>query len=116
MRARSHEERAALFAEHEFMAEVAQGNQLLTGVSEVMASRKTAVNEVEVGVASLDRFRRLLGEAVWSELERAMSSLKDAMGEHVLWNVNSTAKGGGVAEMLASLIPYERDAGIDERW
>src|SRR5207237_842338 len=34
----------------------------------------------------------------------------------VLWNVNSTARGGGVAELLASLIPYDRDAGIDERW
>ena len=81
-----------------------------------MAPRKTALNEVEVGEASLERFRRLLGDAVWSDLGHAMSSLKEAMGDNVLWNVNSTAKGGGVAEMLASLIPYERDAGIDERW
>jgi trehalose synthase len=33
-----------------------------------------------------------------------------------LWNVNSTARGGGVAEMLRSLIGYVRGAGIDARW
>jgi trehalose synthase len=34
----------------------------------------------------------------------------------VLWNVNSTARGGGVAEMLSSLVPYFRGVGIDCRW
>jgi len=81
-----------------------------------MASRKTVVNEIELGSARLERFRRLVGEEVWSELQAVIGSLKDAMGGRVLWNVNSTARGGGVAEMLASLIPNDRDAGVDERW
>jgi trehalose synthase len=34
----------------------------------------------------------------------------------VFWNVNSTAYGGGVAEMLRSLIAYVRGAGLDARW
>jgi trehalose synthase len=34
----------------------------------------------------------------------------------VLWNVNSTAVGGGVAEMLQSLLRYCRGVGIDARW
>jgi trehalose synthase len=34
----------------------------------------------------------------------------------VLWTVNSTAQGGGVAEMLRSLIGYVRGAGLDARW
>lgn len=34
----------------------------------------------------------------------------------VIWNVNSTARGGGVAEMLSSLIPYFQGTGIDSRW
>jgi trehalose synthase len=34
----------------------------------------------------------------------------------VVWNVNSTARGGGVAEMLASLLAYTRGAGLDARW
>jgi trehalose synthase len=33
-----------------------------------------------------------------------------------LWNANSTARGGGVAEMLQSLVGYVRGAGIDGRW
>ncbi len=32
------------------------------------------------------------------------------------WNVNSTARGGGVAEMLRSLIGYSRGTGLDARW
>lgn len=34
----------------------------------------------------------------------------------VLWNINSTAQGGGVAEMLDSLLPYMRGGQIDTRW
>ena len=30
--------------------------------------------------------------------------------------MNSTARGGGVAEMLASLLAYTRGAGLDARW
>jgi trehalose synthase len=33
-----------------------------------------------------------------------------------MWNVNSTARGGGVAEMLSSLVPYFQGVGIDCRW
>ena len=35
---------------------------------------------------------------------------------HTLWNVNSTASGGGVAEMLAVLVGYTSGAGLDVRW
>ena len=31
-------------------------------------------------------------------------------------NVNSTASGGGVAEMLSVLLPYARGTGVDARW
>ena len=31
-------------------------------------------------------------------------------------NVNSTGAGGGVAEMLQTLLAYARGAGIDARW
>jgi trehalose synthase len=34
----------------------------------------------------------------------------------VVWNVNSTARGGGVAELLQSLVAYARGAGADVRW
>jgi trehalose synthase len=34
----------------------------------------------------------------------------------VIWNVNSTAKGGGVVQMLRPLLGYCRGAGVDARW
>jgi trehalose synthase len=81
-----------------------------------MAGQKALVKNVEVGSAPIERFRHLLGHDVWAELEQSMASLTTAMEGRVVWNVNSTARGGGVAEILASLLPYERDAGIDSRW
>jgi trehalose synthase len=33
-----------------------------------------------------------------------------------IWNVNSTARGGGVVEMLQSLLGYVRGAGLNARW
>jgi trehalose synthase len=34
----------------------------------------------------------------------------------VVWNINATAQGGGVAEMLEALIAYARGARVDARW
>src|SRR5690242_18034866 len=45
-----------------------------------------------------------------------MARLGKAARGRTVWNVNSTARGGGVAELLAAVIPYNRGAGIDERW
>lgn len=33
-----------------------------------------------------------------------------------VWHINTTARGGGVAEMLSSLVSYAQGAGIDSRW
>ena len=33
-----------------------------------------------------------------------------------MWNISSTAAGGGVAEMLRSLLRYARGEGVDVRW
>src|SRR2546421_11290045 len=81
-----------------------------------MADVKAALKQVEVGSAPSDRFRPLLDEDLWSDLERETAGLAHSLRGRVLWNVNSTARGGGVAELLASLIPYDRGAGVDERW
>jgi trehalose synthase len=42
--------------------------------------------------------------------------LRALMAGRVLWNVNSTATGGGVAELLRSLLAYTRGVGVDARW
>jgi trehalose synthase len=49
-------------------------------------------------------------------LERTVSRGRELLTGRTLWNVNSTARGGGVAEMLQSLIGYVDGAGLDARW
>ena len=41
---------------------------------------------------------------------------REALGGSAVINVNSTAKGGGVAEMLQTLLAYARGVGVDTRW
>ena len=79
-------------------------------------TRSNGLREVDVGEAPLDQFRLLVEDEVWSELVDTTSRLRDSMQGHVVWNVNSTARGGGVAELLSGVIPYSRGAGVDERW
>ncbi len=80
------------------------------------ASRKAKLIHVPVEPAEIERYQPLLDEPLWGEFSRSMSELAGALQGHTVWDVNSTARGGGVAELLASLIPYDRGAGIDERW
>ncbi len=79
-------------------------------------SGKAKLIHVPVEPAQIERYRPLLDEPLWGEFSRSMSELAGALQGHTVWDVNSTARGGGVAELLASLIPYDRGAGIDERW
>ncbi|HEX2392244.1 MAG TPA: glycosyltransferase, partial [Solirubrobacterales bacterium] len=63
----------------------------------------------------LDRFRALLGDA-YEEIERVAVRAREAFAGRAIWHVNSTARGGGVAELLQSMLPYVRSAGVDTRW
>jgi len=78
--------------------------------------RNAELNDVEIGTAPLDRYEPLLEDGLWFEFERTMSAFAKQLRGRVVWNVNSTARGGGVAELLSALIPYDRGAGIDSRW
>ena len=69
-----------------------------------------------MGAAALERFRTVLSEEQWERLERAAARGRRDFEGRVIWNVNSTARGGGVAELLGSLVPYSRAAGVDVRW
>ncbi len=73
------------------------------------------LKQVEVRSAPLDRFRPLLGGR-YAEIERAAATARETFAGRRIWHVNSTAQGGGVAEMLRALLPYARDAGVDTRW
>src|SRR5215213_3682880 len=74
-----------------------------------------ALSEVPVAPASPERFRALLGDD-YAAVEHAIERGSAVLAGRVVWHVNSTARGGGVAEMLQSLLAYARGAGVDVRW
>ncbi|MGH2956006.1 MAG: glycosyltransferase [Solirubrobacterales bacterium] len=75
----------------------------------------SVLDEVPVAPVSPERFRSILGDE-FEELQRAIDTAQSLFEGRVIWHVNSTARGGGVAEMLHSLIAYARGAGVDVRW
>jgi trehalose synthase len=62
------------------------------------------------------RFEEVITEAQAEQLRRTIEGGRELFGGRVVWNVNSTAAGGGVAELLHSLIAYARGGGVDARW
>jgi trehalose synthase len=74
------------------------------------------VEEVPVGAQSLDRYRDVVDAEVADAAISIAETVRDMHEGRVIWNVNSTALGGGVAEMLRALLPYVRGFGIDTRW
>jgi trehalose synthase len=70
---------------------------------------------VEIEPAPLERFQPLVGDR-YAQIEKAAAGARQAFDERRIWHVNSTAQGGGVAEMLRALLPYARGAGVDTRW
>jgi trehalose synthase len=48
--------------------------------------------------------------------EAIADATRTALEGRSVLSLNSTAVGGGVAEMLQTLLAYARGAGIDARW
>lgn len=74
------------------------------------------MTEVSTGVQSLERFRPIVGEAQMEVLCGALEELRVQLAGRTWWNINSTAVGGGVAELLRAQLAYARGAGLDARW
>jgi trehalose synthase len=66
--------------------------------------------------AATDRLASVVGQQRSDALTTAAHQLGQVIDGATIWNVNSTAGGGGVAEMLRALLPWARGAGIDARW
>ena len=74
------------------------------------------MDEIPITAQSLDRYVPIVGEAEVRDVKALAEAASERLQGRVVWNINSTARGGGVAEMLHSLLPYVRGAGIDIRW
>jgi trehalose synthase len=72
--------------------------------------------EVQVPPLSLERMRGLIAPEDWGQLEAGLSLGRSLLAGRELWNVNSTAAGGGVAEMLWSWVGLARGLDIAMRW
>jgi trehalose synthase len=71
---------------------------------------------VHIAPLPLERFEPLLGPEVFARMEAIAVDARREFEGVAIWHVNSTARGGGVAEILQSLLPYARGAGVDTRW
>jgi trehalose synthase len=58
----------------------------------------------------------VLGDEEYERLHELTVRAREALAGRVVFNVSSTAVGGGVVELLRSLIGYTRGAGVDARW
>jgi trehalose synthase len=70
---------------------------------------------VQIPPQPLERFRDLMGEE-YAAFEAVAARAREQFEGRAIWHVNSTARGGGVAEILHSLLPYVRGVGVDTRW
>ena len=76
----------------------------------------TTMEEVHISPLPPEKFRSVIGDDRMGAFDVAAQETARRMAGRVWWNINSTARGGGVAEMLQSLLAYARGAGIDTRW
>ena len=74
------------------------------------------LQEIEVRPLALQRFGSLIGPQRESEFESVALAARTLLQGRSVINVNSTATGGGVAELLQTLLSYARGAGVDARW
>lgn len=74
------------------------------------------MKEVPIGKLPFDALTHVIGPHQATRLANCVRAARQRLQGRAIWHVNSTAQGGGVAEMLQTLLAYERGAGLDLRW
>ncbi|MGH3317794.1 MAG: glycosyltransferase [Nocardioidaceae bacterium] len=74
------------------------------------------MREVDIQPVPLERLAALLTPQRAARMRDVAARGRPLLSGRVVWNVNATAQGGGVAEMLQGLLAYGRGAGVDTRW
>jgi len=96
------------------MADAGAGRR--RGAAAIAGAGEDGLEEVAVFELDPERFRTVLDVDGWASFQQTVGRGRRLFEDRILWNVNSTAHGGGVAEMLRSLVGYARGADIDARW
>ena len=74
------------------------------------------VHAVEVPRRSVSWLEPVIGAQRFEQLIRGADRVRPVLSGRTIWNVNSTATGGGVAEMLQVLVGYAQDLDIPIGW
>jgi trehalose synthase len=80
------------------------------------ADENPRLQEIEVQAIDAARLEPLIGTERMARFEHVAEAARESLAGSSVLNVNSTGAGGGVAEMLQTLLSYARGAGIDARW
>lgn len=70
------------------------------------------LQRVDIGRQSIDAYTEIAGAEIIEELRDVAKHLQGLRVVHI----NATAYGGGVSELLRSLVPLEKDLGLDAQW
>jgi len=71
---------------------------------------------IDVRALPPERLAPLIGPERAEHFAAVAAAAREKLDGKVVLNVNSTATGGGVAELLQTLLAYARGAGVDARW
>lgn len=74
------------------------------------------MREIEIHPVPIARLGSLLSPERADRLARVAVTAQGLLAGTTVWNISATAKGGGVAEMLQTLLAYGRGAQVDTRW
>ena len=74
------------------------------------------VHAVKVPRRRVSLLEPVIGPSRYAQVARAADQVRPVLAGHTIWNVSSTAAGGGVAEMLQVLVGYVQDLGIAIGW
>jgi trehalose synthase len=74
------------------------------------------VKEQTLAPVDTGRLRFSLDDEARARFDHKMERARQRLQGRTVWHVNSAARGGGVAELLRSLLPYVQAAGIKVRW
>ena len=80
------------------------------------AGAVSLLHAVEVPSRTVSGLEPVIGATRYERLTRSADQLRPLLAGRTVWNVNSTATGGGVAEMLQVLVGYGQDLDIPIGW
>jgi len=75
-----------------------------------------AMQDVAITPLPIDWLGAVIGSDRLTGVRRSLGRLRRILGDRTVWTVNSTATGGGVAEMLPRVLGYQWAAGIRAPW